>query len=48
MENREHDDDMTPVLEEHQDGESEVFPATEEEVDVQEDEELDDDAIVGK
>ncbi|HJZ74552.1 MAG TPA: hypothetical protein VKE51_22600 [Vicinamibacterales bacterium] len=44
----EHDDDLAPRLEQRHDGESEEFPATEEEYEIADDEEIDDDAIVGK
>jgi len=44
----EHDDQLVPLLEQRQDGESEAFPPTEEELEREADEEFDDDAIVGQ
>jgi len=44
----EHDDELAPLLEQREDGESEPFPATEAQLERERDEEFDDDAIVGQ
>jgi len=44
----EHDDDLTPSLEQRQEGESDKFPTTEEELDREDEEREPEDAIVGK